>query len=122
MSLCHLDIKMTNCYSNVMQTTIRTTIRIRKDLLDQSRRIALERGMHLQDVINDTLAIGYGHVSDLNRTKNAMKVIDTFREDMKKKQGAAFSLQKFHDDFLREGFPPVKVVREAMLGDQSPTL
>jgi uncharacterized protein (DUF885 family) len=44
------------------------------------------------------------------------------REDIKKKQGAGFSLEKFHDDFLREGFPPVKVVREAMLGDQSPTL
>ncbi len=44
------------------------------------------------------------------------------REDMKKKQGAAFSLEKFHDEFLRQGFPPIKVVREAMLGDQSPTL
>jgi uncharacterized protein (DUF885 family) len=44
------------------------------------------------------------------------------REDVKKKQGAEFSLQKFHDDFLREGSPPIKIVREAMLGDQSPTL
>jgi hypothetical protein len=44
------------------------------------------------------------------------------REDMKKKQGAAFSLEKFHDEFLRQGFPPIKIVREAMLGDTSPTL
>jgi uncharacterized protein (DUF885 family) len=44
------------------------------------------------------------------------------REDVKKKQGAAFSLEKFHNDFLRQGFPPVKIVREAMLGDDSPTL
>jgi uncharacterized protein (DUF885 family) len=44
------------------------------------------------------------------------------REDVMKKQGAAFSLQKFHDDFLRQGFPPVKIVREAMLGDNSPAL
>jgi uncharacterized protein (DUF885 family) len=44
------------------------------------------------------------------------------REDMKKKQGAAFSLEKFHDDFLRQGFPPVKIVREAMLGDGTPAL
>jgi uncharacterized protein (DUF885 family) len=44
------------------------------------------------------------------------------REDMKKKQGAAFSLEKFHDDFLRQGFPPVKIVREALLGDDSPAL
>jgi len=44
------------------------------------------------------------------------------REDMKKKQGAAFSLEKFHDEFLRQGFPPIKIVREALLGDDSPTL
>src|ERR1039457_1888883 len=44
------------------------------------------------------------------------------RDDVKKKQGAAFSLQKFHDDFLRQGFPPIKMVREALLGDDSPAL
>jgi uncharacterized protein (DUF885 family) len=44
------------------------------------------------------------------------------REDMRKKQGADFSLQKFHDAFLKQGFPPIKIVREAMLGDKSPTL
>ena len=44
------------------------------------------------------------------------------REDMKKKQGAAFSLEEFHNNFLRQGFPPIKVVREAMLGDGSPAL
>ena len=44
------------------------------------------------------------------------------REDLRKKQGANFSLQKFHDAFLSQGFPPIKIVREAMLGDNSPTL
>lgn len=44
------------------------------------------------------------------------------RDDLKKKQGAAFSLEQFHNDFLRQGFPPIKIVREAMLGDNSPAL
>jgi uncharacterized protein (DUF885 family) len=44
------------------------------------------------------------------------------REDLKKKQGAAFSLEEFHNNFLRQGFPPVKIVREALMGDDSPTL
>ncbi len=44
------------------------------------------------------------------------------REDLKKKQGSAFSLEEFHNNFLRQGFPPIKIVRQAMLGDQSPTL
>ncbi len=44
------------------------------------------------------------------------------RSDLEKKEGAAFSLEKFHDAFLAQGFPPIRIVREAMLGDDSPTL
>jgi uncharacterized protein (DUF885 family) len=44
------------------------------------------------------------------------------RADVQEKQGAAFTLQKFHDDFMRQGFPPIKIVRKAMLGDDSPPL
>jgi uncharacterized protein (DUF885 family) len=44
------------------------------------------------------------------------------RHDLQQKQGAAFSLEKFHDDFMRQGFPPIKIVRRAMLGDSSPVL
>jgi uncharacterized protein (DUF885 family) len=44
------------------------------------------------------------------------------REDYRKKMGAKFSLQQFHDDFLKQGFPPVKIIRREMLGDDSPTL
>ena len=44
------------------------------------------------------------------------------RADLMKKQGAAFSLQEFHDNFLRQGLPPIKIVREALLGDDSPAL
>jgi uncharacterized protein (DUF885 family) len=44
------------------------------------------------------------------------------RADLQKKQGEAFSLQKFHDDFLRQGFPAIKIARKALLGDDSPAL
>ncbi|HEU5451231.1 MAG TPA: DUF885 domain-containing protein [Terriglobales bacterium] len=44
------------------------------------------------------------------------------RDDVKAKEGASFNLQKFHDDFLRQGFPPVKMIRETMLGNDSPVL
>ena len=44
------------------------------------------------------------------------------RADVEKKEGAGFSLQKFHDDFMRQGGAPIKIVRRAMLGDDSPTL
>jgi uncharacterized protein (DUF885 family) len=44
------------------------------------------------------------------------------REDYRKKLGASYRLQEFNDSFLRQGFPPVKIVRRALLGDDSPTL
>jgi hypothetical protein len=44
------------------------------------------------------------------------------RADVEKKEGAQFSLERFHDDFLKQGFAPVKIVRRALLGDESPTL
>jgi uncharacterized protein (DUF885 family) len=36
--------------------------------------------------------------------------------------GARYSLQEFHNKFLSQGMPPIKVVRAAMLGDDSPVL
>ena len=44
------------------------------------------------------------------------------REDYRNKMGAKFSLQEFHDNFLKQGAPPIKIVRRALLGDDSPTL
>jgi uncharacterized protein (DUF885 family) len=44
------------------------------------------------------------------------------REDLKKKQGSAFSLEQFHNEFLKQGPAPIKIIRKAMLHDDSPTL
>ena len=64
---------------------------------------------------------GAGDPTYLYYTLGKLEIMK-LREDVKKKEGAAFSLEKFHDDFLRQGFPPIKIVREAMLGDNSPAL
>jgi uncharacterized protein (DUF885 family) len=44
------------------------------------------------------------------------------REDYRKARGAAFTLQDFHDNFLKQGYPPIKIVRRAMLKNDSPVL
>jgi uncharacterized protein (DUF885 family) len=44
------------------------------------------------------------------------------REDYKKKMGDKFSLEQFHNEFLKQGFPPIKLVRQMMLRDNSPVL
>ncbi|MGD0156799.1 MAG: DUF885 domain-containing protein [Terracidiphilus sp.] len=64
---------------------------------------------------------GAGDPTYLYYTLGKLEIMK-LREDVKKKEGAAFSLERFHDDFLKQGFPPIKIVREAMLGDDSPTL
>ena len=44
------------------------------------------------------------------------------REDVRKQQGAAFDLGKFHDAFLKQGAIPIKLIRRAMLGGDGPML
>ncbi|MGH9617147.1 MAG: DUF885 domain-containing protein, partial [Acidobacteriaceae bacterium] len=44
------------------------------------------------------------------------------RSDVQKKEGAAFSLEKFHDEFLLQGGVPLPIVRRALLGKESPLL
>jgi uncharacterized protein (DUF885 family) len=44
------------------------------------------------------------------------------RADMMKKQGPAFNLQDFHNNFMRQGFAPIKIIRKTMLHDDSPVL
>jgi uncharacterized protein (DUF885 family) len=44
------------------------------------------------------------------------------RDDYKKKIGAGFSLENFHNELLKQGFPPIKLLRQMMMGDNSPVL
>ena len=44
------------------------------------------------------------------------------REDVRKKLGGSFSLERFHDEFVKQGNPPIRVIRRAMLGDDSPPI
>jgi uncharacterized protein (DUF885 family) len=44
------------------------------------------------------------------------------REDYRRMRGASFTLQDFHDNFMRQGWPPIKIVRRAMLKNDSPVL
>ncbi len=37
------------------------------------------------------------------------------REDVKKAKGAEFSLQKFHDEFVKQGGIPVQLIRKIVL-------
>ncbi len=44
------------------------------------------------------------------------------REDYRKLRGPAFTMEDFHNNFLMQGMPPIKIVRRKMLGNDSPVL
>ncbi len=44
------------------------------------------------------------------------------REDYKALKGSAYSLEEFHNTFMRQGGLPIKIIRKQMLGNDSPTL
>jgi uncharacterized protein (DUF885 family) len=44
------------------------------------------------------------------------------REDYGKLKGDRFKLGEFHDAFLAQGYPPIRIVRRALLGSDSPVL
>jgi uncharacterized protein (DUF885 family) len=41
------------------------------------------------------------------------------RRDYQHQEGAGYSLKKFHDEMLRHGMPPIRLLREVMLKDRS---
>jgi uncharacterized protein (DUF885 family) len=48
--------------------------------------------------------------------------IQKLRNDYKEMKGGKFTLQDFHDAFLQQGNPPIKLVRKALLGNESAVL
>jgi uncharacterized protein (DUF885 family) len=64
---------------------------------------------------------GTGDPTYLYYTLGKLQILK-LRADVQAKQGAAFKLQQFHDSFMQQGFAPIKIVRRAMLGDDTPTL
>ncbi len=64
---------------------------------------------------------GTGDPTYLYYTLGKLQILK-LRADVQAKQGAAFNLKQFHDSFMQQGFAPIRIVRRAMLGDDSPTL
>src|SRR5438876_1449910 len=66
-----------------------------------------------QEAMRGTFDPGY-----LNYTLGKLQILK-LRDDYKTQQGDDFSLQKFHNELLNHGMPPIRLLREIMLKDQS---
>src|SRR6516162_6808591 len=65
-----------------------------------------------QEAMRATFDPGY-----LNYTLGKLQILK-LRDDYKAQQGDEFSLQKFHNELLSHGMPPIRLLREIMLKDQ----
>ena len=65
------------------------------------------------EAIRGTFDPGY-----LNYTLGKLQILK-LRDDYKAQEGDNFSLQKFHNELLNHGMPPIRLLRELMLKDKS---
>ena len=89
--------------------------------LDQSREFFVKEGFQSPRIADIETKRGTSDPTYLYYTLGKLQILK-LREDLRKKQGGAFSLGKFHDDFMSQGYPPIAIVRRVLLGDSSPTL
>jgi len=93
------------------------------------------RGMSLEEAVTFFEREGYMEPVNARRealrgTEDPMVLVYTLgklevlklRDDVQKKVGEGFNLKEFHNRFLSYGYPPIKLIREEMLGDDSPPL
>src|SRR5881275_1802460 len=66
-----------------------------------------------QEAMRGTFDPGY-----LNYTLGKLQILK-LRDDYKTQEGNDFSLQKFHNELLNHGMPPIRLLREIMLKDQT---
>jgi uncharacterized protein (DUF885 family) len=66
-----------------------------------------------QEAMRATFDPGY-----LNYTLGKLQILK-LRDDYRVQQGDEFSLQKFHNELLSHGMPPIRLLREMMLKDKS---
>ncbi len=89
--------------------------------LEQARQFFVKEGFQSPKIAEIETERGTADPTYLYYTLGKLQIMK-LREDLRKKQGAAFSLGKFHDDFMSQGYPPIAIVRRALLGDNSPAL
>jgi uncharacterized protein (DUF885 family) len=89
--------------------------------LDQAREFFVNQGYQSRGIADVETKRGTADPTYLYYTLGKLEILK-LRADVEKKEGKDFSLLKFHDEFLRQGFPPIAIIRRAMLGDDSPAL
>jgi len=89
--------------------------------LDQAREFFVKEGYQSAPIADVETKRGTSDPTYLYYTLGKLEIMK-LRSDLEKKEGAKFSLEQFHNEFMKQGGAPIKIVRRAMLGDDSPVL
>lgn len=92
-----------------------------KRTLDQGVEFFEKEGLQPHEIALKEAKRGTSDPTYLYYTLGKLQILK-LRDDYRKMRGAKFTLQEFHDSFMKQGYPPIKIVRKAMLGNDSPTL
>lgn len=90
-------------------------------ITQQAEAFFVKEGYQSPSVANMETKRGTSDATYLYYTLGKLEILK-LRSDVKAKQGATFNLQQFHDDFMKQGPVPIKIMRRAMLRDDSPVL
>jgi len=86
--------------------------------VEQATKLFMEKAFEEREVAFQEARRGAYNPTYLYYTLGKL-MIYKLRADYQREQGAAYSMQKFHDEFVRQGGVPLKIVRKLMLKDGS---
>ena len=92
-----------------------------KMTVEEATEFFVKEGYQVRPVAEKEAKRGTSDPTYLVYTLGKLEILK-LREDYKKMKGGKYTLQGFHDAFLQQGFPPIKIVRKALLGNDSPVL
>ena len=88
---------------------------------DQGVEFFINEGYQVKATAEQETKRGTSDPTYLVYTLGKLEILK-LRADYKALRGDKFRLREFHDDFMKQGFPPIKIVRQALLGNNSPVL
>jgi uncharacterized protein (DUF885 family) len=89
--------------------------------MDQAREFFVKEGHQVPVVGEMETKRGTGDPTYLMYTLGKLEILK-LREDYQRKMDRVFSLQDFHDRFIKAGNPPIKIVRRELMGKDGPLL
>jgi uncharacterized protein (DUF885 family) len=92
-----------------------------KMTMEQAEEFFVKEGYQTRPMAEKEAKRGTEDPTYLVYTLGKLQILK-LREDYKKLKGENYTLQEFHDAFMRQGYPPIKIVRRALLGNDSPAL